>query len=128
MAFSKRFLKKKYQGFMNSDLTMLRNDLQVEAVDLDDPDTKNSLVRYEIIKGNYEKKFHIDEVTGVIRVKEPLRDDFGERRRSGRQSGKSLRLVVTYYSKIRLYRTLVKQNTAAYNEQKTKNNTEQGLF
>ena len=26
-----RFLKKKYQGFMNNDLTHLRNDLQVEV-------------------------------------------------------------------------------------------------
>ena len=28
-----RFVRKKYQGFMNKDLTKLRNDLQVEAND-----------------------------------------------------------------------------------------------
>jgi hypothetical protein len=27
-----RFLKKKYQGFMNGDLTKLRNDLQVQVI------------------------------------------------------------------------------------------------
>ena len=59
---------------MTPDLTRLRNDLQVEAVDLDKIGTQNSDVRYEIIKGNYEKKFSIDEQTGVISVAEPLQE------------------------------------------------------
>ena len=66
------FKRRKYEGFMTPDLTRLRNDLQVEAVDLDKMGTQNSDVRYEIIKGNYEKKFSIDEQTGVISVAEPL--------------------------------------------------------
>ena len=91
---------------MNSDLTRLRNDVQVEvrinvlilhdvsqislflkcvtfkkysdhvlvkqAIDADKADTKNSQLRYEIIAGNYEKKFGIDESTGKIFVIEPL--------------------------------------------------------
>ena len=66
------FKRRKYEGFMTPDLTRLRNDLQVEAIDLDKIGTQNSDVRYEIIKGNYEKKFSIDEHTGVISVAEPL--------------------------------------------------------
>ena len=75
---------------MNADLTKLRNDLQVRAVDGDAPGSKNSDVRYEILTGNYDRKFAIDSVTGVISVKEPLLDDEGiekRRRRRGR-SGK----------------------------------------
>ena len=68
------FKKRKYQGFMNKDLTGLRNDLQVEAYDNDQLDTKNSQIRYEIIQGNYEKKFFIDSLTGKISVLEPLQD------------------------------------------------------
>ena len=41
-------------------------------MDGDKAGSKNSRVRYEIIHGNYERKFSIDEVTGVITVKEPL--------------------------------------------------------
>ena len=101
-----KFKKRVYQGFMNSDLTRLRNDVQVEvrinvlilhdviydflfykmynfkgysdhflvkqAIDADKADTKNSQLRYEIIAGNYEKKFGIDESTGKIFVIEPL--------------------------------------------------------
>ena len=69
------FKKRKYQGFMNKELTALRNDLQVEAYDNDQLDTKNSEIRYEIIQGNYEKKFFIDSLTGQISVIEPLGPD-----------------------------------------------------
>ena len=77
------------QGFMNAELTRLRNDLQVQAVDDDAPGGKNSDVRYEILTGNYDRKFSIDSVTGVISVKEPLLDDDAierRRRRNGKQS------------------------------------------
>ena len=43
------FKQRKYEGFMSSDLSRLRNNLQVEAVDLDKTGTVNSDVRYEII-------------------------------------------------------------------------------
>ncbi len=94
-----RFMKKKYQGFMNADLSALRNDLQVQAVDADEPRSKNSAVRYEILTGNYERKFSIDERTGVITVREPLVDAVKAesrrrrrghaRTRNGRQSAES---------------------------------------
>ena len=66
------FKQRKYEGFMSSDLSRLRNSLQVEAVDLDKTGTINSDVRYEIIAGNYEQKFSIDQNSGVISVVEPL--------------------------------------------------------
>ena len=44
----------------------------IQAVDADKPNTKNSQIRYEIISGNYDKKFRIDEVTGKLSVVEPL--------------------------------------------------------
>ena len=44
----------------------------IQAVDADKPNTKNSQIRYEIISGNYDKKFRIDEITGVLSVIEPL--------------------------------------------------------
>ena len=39
------FKKRKYEGFMSSDLSRLRNNLQVEAVDNDKIGTQNSDVR-----------------------------------------------------------------------------------
>ena len=74
---------------MNADLTRLRNELQVQAADGDAPGNRNSDVRYEILTGNYERKFAIDPVSGVISVKEPLLDgDAMERRRRRRRNGK----------------------------------------
>jgi hypothetical protein len=39
---------------------------------MDQEGTKNSEIRYEIIHGNYEKKFFIDSISGQISVMEPL--------------------------------------------------------
>ena len=38
----------------------------MEAFDDDQKGTKNSEIRYEIIHGNYERKFFIDSLTGKI--------------------------------------------------------------
>ena len=43
-----------------------------QATDGDATSSRNSLIRYEIISGNYDKKFSVDPVTGVVKVKEPL--------------------------------------------------------
>ena len=43
-----------------------------QAIDRDEHNTKNSQIRYEIISGNYDKKFGIDEINGKISVIEPL--------------------------------------------------------
>ena len=79
---------------MNADLSRLRNELQVQAADGDAPGSRNSDVRYEILTGNYERKFSIDPVSGVISVEEPLLDgdamERRRRRRNGKQSGTDL--------------------------------------
>ena len=84
------FKKRKYQGFMNKDLTGLRNDLQVEATDKDQLGTKNSQIRYEIIQGNYEKKFFIDSLTGQISVLEPLKDELIRRNSRDTSNGSTI--------------------------------------
>ena len=71
-----------------------RDLLQVEAIDQDKTGTKNSRVRYEIIKGNYEKKFSIDENTGVISVTEPLVPVAG---RTARALGDDLDPIITLH-------------------------------
>ena len=43
-----------------------------QAKDADQPNTKNSEIHYEIIAGNFDKKFGIDEKTGKIFVTQPL--------------------------------------------------------
>ena len=81
---------------MNADLTRLRSELQVQAADGDAPGSRNSDVRYEILTGNYERKFSIGPVSGVISVEEPLLDGDAmerrrrRRRRNGKQSGTDL--------------------------------------
>ena len=62
-------------------------------MDRDSPDTKNSDIRYEIINGNYERKFSIDEYTGVISVTEPLNLNFVRQRgkENGRKRKRNLR-------------------------------------
>ncbi len=69
-----RFMHKVYQGFMSKDLSRLRNDLVVRAFDDDAVGDRNSVIRYEILSGNAEKKFAIDEKTGRITVREPLNE------------------------------------------------------
>ena len=49
-------------------------------MDQDSSSSKNSEIRYEIINGNYERKFSIDELTGVISVTEPLNLNFVRQR------------------------------------------------
>ena len=56
-------------------------------MDADASGSKNSQIRYEIIRGNYEKKFSIDERTGVIKVQEPLHLNPSARLRRKRNRG-----------------------------------------
>ena len=78
---------------MTPDLSRLRNDdLRVEATDADAPGSPNSLVRYEIIRGNYDNKFEIDEKTGRIRVARPLVEPPQDQPAAGGRTSKSQRL------------------------------------
>lgn len=75
---------------------------QVEASDKDRPGSKNSQIRYEIINGNYEKKFAIDEFTGEIFVREPLtptnlRSNTGTERKRASSLDPVITLIVRAY-------------------------------
>lgn len=71
---SETILKPNFQSisnqinFQSNFFFRLRNDLQVEAVDGDKSGTRNSHISYEIINGNYDKKFSIDKDTGMVIV------------------------------------------------------------
>ena len=74
----------------------------LQAKDADQPNTKNSEIRYEIISGNYDKKFGINEKTGKIFVLEAL--GLGNAMEDGRSfESKSLDYVGANirYSKLR---------------------------
>ena len=62
-------------------------------MDSDLAGSKNAAIRYEIIRGNYEKKFAIDEVTGVITVREPLNLPAGFQGRQQAPQGEQLELL-----------------------------------
>jgi Cadherin domain len=43
----------------------------IKAID-NDSDSPNNIVRYELIYGNYENKFYLNEITGQLSLREPL--------------------------------------------------------
>lgn len=67
-----RFVQSRYDVILNPDHLTFTQPLIVQAYDADEPDTSNSQVTYEIIDGNYQGKFEINNVTGEIRIKSPL--------------------------------------------------------
>jgi len=44
----------------------------VKALDADQPETENSNVTYEIVSGNYQDKFVINEISGEVTLKSAL--------------------------------------------------------
>ena len=62
----------RYDFILNSDLYTLSSPIQVKAIDADKPSTPNSNVTYEIISGNLQNKFKINELTGEIDLISPL--------------------------------------------------------
>lgn len=67
-----KFLQTRYDTILNPDLVTFTQPLIVKAVDIDQPETLNSEVVYEIIGGNYQGKFYIHNTTGEISIKSPL--------------------------------------------------------
>lgn len=67
-----RFIQSRYDAVLNPDQTTFTQPLIVQAFDADEPDTPSSRITYEIIDGNYQGKFEIDNVTGKITIKSPL--------------------------------------------------------
>lgn len=75
------FEKALYEFILTTDLKNFTIPAFIKAID-GDATEPNNLVRYEIIHGNYENKFHLNEVTGQLMLREPLA------KRSKRQANK----------------------------------------
>ncbi|KAH9360681.1 hypothetical protein HPB48_004813 [Haemaphysalis longicornis] len=65
------FRQQRYDAVLTADLADFSEPLVVQATDADSPGP-NSNVTYEIVSGNYEHKFRIDPVTGVVSLSAPL--------------------------------------------------------
>ncbi|XP_015187616.1 PREDICTED: cadherin-86C [Polistes dominula] len=65
------FEKSIYIFFLNSDLTNFTSPAMIKATDAD-AEPPNNVIRYEIIHGNYENKFHLNEITGELILRSPL--------------------------------------------------------
>ena len=66
-----RFIGTPYEASLTPDLSRFTSRLRVQAVD-NDTSPLNGAVRYEIVKGNYESKFYINESTGEVTLRSPL--------------------------------------------------------
>lgn len=73
------FEKSLYEFILTTDLRNFTIPAFIKAID-NDAEEPNNIVRYEIIHGNYENKFMLNEVTGQLMLREPLT------RRSKRQA------------------------------------------
>ncbi|KAF7414920.1 hypothetical protein HZH68_003409 [Vespula germanica] len=65
------FEKSIYMFFLNSDLTNFTSSAMIKATDAD-AEPPNNVVRYEIIHGNYEDKFYLNEITGELILRSPI--------------------------------------------------------
>ncbi|GAB6029716.1 hypothetical protein CHUAL_005437 [Chamberlinius hualienensis] len=61
-----------YERVLVPDLPLTGPVLEVEAIDADEPGSNNSMVRYELISGNWGEAFELDNVTGAITLKKTL--------------------------------------------------------
>ncbi|XP_047345119.1 uncharacterized protein LOC124947258 [Vespa velutina] len=60
-----------YMFFLNSDLTNFTTSAMIKATDAD-AEPPNNVIRYEIIHGNYENKFYLNEITGELILRSPI--------------------------------------------------------
>lgn len=65
------FEKALYEFILTSDLKNFTIPAFIKATD-NDAEEPNNIVRYEIIHGNYENKFHLNEITGQLTLRESL--------------------------------------------------------
>ncbi|XP_015606169.1 cadherin-86C [Cephus cinctus] len=65
------FEKDTYTFMLNTDLSNFTMPAIIKAIDADS-EPPNSEVRYELIHGNYENKFYLNEVTGELILREAL--------------------------------------------------------
>lgn len=62
----------RYDYLINTDLLNFSSPIQVQATDADEPNSPNSNITYEIIAGNLQNKFKINQITGEIELLTPL--------------------------------------------------------
>ena len=65
------FEKALYEFILTTDLKNFTIPAFIKAID-NDAEAPNNIVRYEIIHGNYENKFMLNEITGQLMLREPL--------------------------------------------------------
>lgn len=65
------FEKALYEFILTTDLKNFTIPAFIKATD-NDAEAPNNIVRYEIIHGNYENKFMLNEITGQLMLREPL--------------------------------------------------------
>ncbi|XP_039305900.1 cadherin-86C isoform X3 [Solenopsis invicta] len=89
------FEKDTYEFALNSDLTNFSTPAIIKATDAD-AEPPNNEIRYELIHGNYENKFYLDEITGELILRSPITkfrrkkqsvyDNFSKKLHKGTQS------------------------------------------
>ncbi|XP_033229645.1 titin [Belonocnema kinseyi] len=65
------FDKPSYEFTLNGELTNFSMPAFLKATDAD-AEPPNNVVRYEIIHGNYDNKFYLNEVTGELVLRDPV--------------------------------------------------------
>ncbi|XP_026823897.1 uncharacterized protein LOC105277425 isoform X1 [Ooceraea biroi] len=65
------FEKDVYEFTLNSDLTNFTTPVFIKATDAD-AEAPNNEIRYELIHGNYENKFYLNEITGELMLRSPI--------------------------------------------------------
>ncbi|KAL6437555.1 hypothetical protein ACFW04_004177 [Cataglyphis niger] len=65
------FEKNAYEFTLNSDLTNFTTPAIIKATDAD-AEYPNNEIRYELIHGNYENKFYLNEITGELILRSPI--------------------------------------------------------
>ncbi|XP_014475326.1 PREDICTED: cadherin-86C-like [Dinoponera quadriceps] len=60
-----------YEFTLNSDLTNFTTPAFIKATDAD-AEPPNNEIRYELIHGNYENKFYLNEITGELMLRSPI--------------------------------------------------------
>ncbi|XP_018055353.1 PREDICTED: uncharacterized protein LOC108691909 [Atta colombica] len=65
------FEKNTYEFTLNSDLTNFSTSAIIKATDAD-AEPQNNEIRYELIHGNYENKFYLNEITGELTLLSPV--------------------------------------------------------
>lgn len=79
------FEKSLYEFILSPDLRNFTTNAFIKAID-NDAEAPNNIVRYEIINGNYENKFHLNEITGQLTLREPLMKKRRHRRQTQPQT------------------------------------------